>query len=70
MSIYWPIYRALMSAMCTEPVCLKCVSRRYTASNIGWAMGPLLGTAVGVSAPLFLAAAARSTQYLLSSCNF
>ncbi|KQV41214.1 MFS transporter [Rhizobium sp. Root1204] len=58
-SIYGPISRALMSDLCAEPVRLKYFSWRYTASNIGWAIGPLLGIAAGiVSTPLFLAAAA------------
>ncbi|HTO33160.1 MAG TPA: MFS transporter [Pararhizobium sp.] len=58
-SIYGPISRALMSDMCEEPVRLRYFSWRYTASNIGWAIGPLLGIAAGVvSTPLFLGAAA------------
>jgi MFS family permease len=58
-SIYGPISRALMSDICAEPVRLRYFSWRYTASNIGWAIGPLLGIAAGVfSTPLFLAAAA------------
>jgi MFS family permease len=58
-SIYGPISRALMSDVCPEPFRLKYFSWRYTASNIGWAVGPLIGVAAGVvSTELFLAAAA------------
>lgn len=58
-SIYGPISRALMSDLCDEPARLKYFSWRYMASNIGWAIGPLLGIAAGVvSTPLFLTAAA------------
>ncbi|WP_230174640.1 MFS transporter [Rhizobium sp. CECT 9324] len=58
-AVYGPISRALMSDMCAESARLKYFSWRYTASNMGWAIGPLLGIAAGVvSTPLFLSAAA------------
>lgn len=58
-SIYGPISRALMSDVCPEPVRLKYFSWRYTASNIGWAVGPLFGIAAGVASTiLFIVAAA------------
>jgi len=57
-SIYTPISRALISDACPEPLRLKYFSWRYTASNIGWAIGPLLGIAAGVASTfLFLAGA-------------
>jgi len=58
-SLYGPMSRAMMSDICAEPVRLKYFSWRYTASNVGWAVGPLIGVAAGVaSTALFLAAAA------------
>lgn len=57
-SIYGPISRAMMSDVCPEPVRLKYFSWRYTASNIGWAVGPFLGIAAGFASTVsFLAAA-------------
>jgi len=56
-AVYEPISRALMSDVCPEPLRLKYFSWRYTASNFGWAVGPLIGLAAGAaSAGLFLAA--------------
>jgi MFS family permease len=56
-SIFGPISRALISDICPEPLRLKCFSWRHIASNIGWAVGPLIGVAAGVaSTPLFLVA--------------
>ena len=58
-SLYGPMSRALMSDICAKTVRLKYFSWRYTASNVGWAVGPLIGVAAGVaSTTLFLAAAA------------
>jgi len=58
-SLYGPMSRAMMSDICAEPFRLKYFSWRYTASNVGWAVGPLIGVAAGVaSTALFLAAAA------------
>ena len=58
-SVYGPMSRALMSDICLETVRLKYFSWRHTASNAGWAVGPLIGVAAGVaSTTLFLAAAA------------
>ncbi|WP_430440969.1 MFS transporter [Shinella sp.] len=57
-SIYGPMSRAFLSDICVEPVRLKYFSWRYTASNVGWATGPLIGVAAGVaSTALFLTAA-------------
>ncbi|APG93369.1 MFS transporter [Sinorhizobium americanum] len=56
-AIYEPISRALMSDVCPERVRLKYFSWRYTASNVGWAVGPLIGIAVGAaSTTLFIIA--------------
>lgn len=56
-SIFVPISRALMSDVCPQPLRLKCFSWRHMASNIGWAVGPLIGLAAGVaSTSLFLTA--------------
>lgn len=58
-SLYGPMSRALMSDICTETVRLKYISWRYTASNVGWAVGPVIGLAAGVaSTTLFLTASA------------
>jgi MFS family permease len=56
-SIYGPISRALMSDICAEPERLKYFSWRYTASNVGWAIGPLIGVLAGIaSTGLFITA--------------
>lgn len=56
-AIYEPISRALMSDVCPEPLRLKYFSWRYTASNVGWAVGPLIGIAAGAaSTTLFVIA--------------
>jgi MFS family permease len=58
-SIYGPISRALMSDLCPEPLRLKYFSWRYTASNVGWTIGPMIGVAAGAaSTTLFLSAGA------------
>lgn len=54
-AVYEPISRALMSDVCPERLRLKYFSWRYTASNVGWAIGPLIGAAAGAaSGKLFL----------------
>lgn len=56
-AIYEPISRALMSDVCPEPKRLRYFSWRYTVSNVGWAIGPLIGVAVGTaSTSLFIIA--------------
>lgn len=56
-AVYQPISRALMSDVCPEPNRLAFFSWGYTASNVGWAVGPLIGVAAGAaSTKLFLAA--------------
>lgn len=76
-SIFVPISRALMSDVCPQPLRLKCFSWRHMASNIGWAVGPLIGIAAGVaSTSLFLAASgiyaalALTLQFLSFSPTF
>jgi MFS family permease len=55
-AVYEPISRALMSDVCPERLRLKYFSWRYTASNVGWAIGPLIGAAAGAaSGKLFIA---------------
>lgn len=57
LAIYEPISRALMSDVCPEPLRLKYFSWRYTATNVGWAIGPLIGIAAGAaSTTLFIIA--------------
>lgn len=51
-AIYEPISRALMSDVCPEHVRLKYFSWRYTASNVGWAVGPLIGIAAGAASTI------------------
>lgn len=54
-AVYEPISRALMSDVCPERLRLKYFSWRYTASNVGWAIGPLIGAAAGAaSGKLFI----------------
>jgi MFS family permease len=59
LAVYEPISRALMSDVCPPPLRLKYFSWRYTATNVGWAVGPLIGIAAGAaSAALFIIAGA------------
>ncbi|WP_280171615.1 MFS transporter [Agrobacterium pusense] len=59
LAIYEPISRALMSDVCPQPLRLKYFSWRYTATNAGWAVGPLIGIAAGAaSTTLFIIAGA------------
>lgn len=59
LAIYEPISRALMSDVCPQPLRLKYFSWRYTATNAGWAIGPLIGIAAGAaSTTLFIIAGA------------
>lgn len=56
-ALYGPISRALLSDICSKPVRLKYFSWRYTASNAGWVVGPMIGIAAGIGASnLFIAA--------------
>lgn len=58
-SIYGPMSRALMSDICPEPLRLKYFSWRYTASNVGWTIGPMIGVAAGAATTtLFMSAGA------------
>lgn len=52
-AIYGPLARALISDICPAPLRLKYFSWRYTASNVGWTIGPLLGVTAGL-APVVL----------------
>ncbi len=56
-SVYGSTSRALMSDICAERDRLKYFSWRYTSSNIGWAIGPLIGVLAGIaSTGLFITA--------------
>jgi MFS family permease len=56
-AVYEPISRAMMSDACPEAQRLKFFSWRYTAANVGWAVGPLIGIAAGAaSTVLFIIA--------------
>lgn len=58
-AVYEPISRALMSDICPQQQRLKLFSWRYTAANVGWAIGPLIGIYAGASYMLlFLVAGA------------
>ncbi|PYE39557.1 putative MFS family arabinose efflux permease [Rhizobium sp. PP-F2F-G38] len=72
MSLYGPISRALMSDLCTERTRLKYFSWRYTASNAGWVVGPLIGVGAGLaSTPLFLVGACvYGAMALLLYCSY
>ncbi|RCS23722.1 MFS transporter [Phyllobacterium salinisoli] len=62
-----PISRALLSDVCPEPLRLKYFSWRYTASNIGWAVGPLIGIAAGAaSTTLFIMAGVVYVMFALA----
>lgn len=56
-SIYGPISRALMSDICPEPLRLKYFSWRYTASNVGWTIGPMIGIAAGAASTILFVSA-------------
>ncbi|MGN7882221.1 MFS transporter [Ensifer sp. 22460] len=66
LAIYEPISRALMSDVCPEPLRLKYFSWRYTATNVGWAVGPLIGIAAGAtSTTLFVIAGVVYAMFAL-----
>lgn len=52
LAIYEPISRALMSDVCPQPLRLRYFSWRYTATNVGWAIGPLMGIAAGAASTI------------------
>ncbi|MDI7864961.1 MFS transporter [Rhizobiaceae bacterium n13] len=57
LSIYGPTSRALMSDICPESDRLKFFSWRYTVSNVGWAIGPVIGIAAGVASTILFVTA-------------
>ena len=66
LAVYEPVSRALMSDVCPEPNRLTFFSWRYTATNAGWAVGPLMGVAAGAaSTALFLGAGALYAAFAL-----
>jgi MFS family permease len=64
-AIYGPLSRALISDICPEPLRLKYFSWRYTASNVGWTVGPIMGVAAGL-APTVLFVGAGCTYAILA----
>lgn len=65
-AVYEPISRAMMSDSCPEQQRLKYFSWRYTAVNVGWAVGPLIGIAAGAASTfLFLVAGATYAVFAL-----
>ncbi|WP_378943399.1 MFS transporter [Mesorhizobium sp. ANAO-SY3R2] len=48
---YEPVSRALMSDAAPEKLRLKMFSWRYLMINAGWAVGPMIGIAIGANSP-------------------
>lgn len=66
-AIYEPVSRTLMSDICPESHRLKFFSWRYTATNVGWAVGPLIGIAAGAaSTVLFMIAGLVYAMFALA----
>lgn len=51
-AVYEPVSRALMSDAAPEQLRLKMFSWRYLVINAGWAVGPMIGLAIGANSPL------------------
>ncbi|WP_269931613.1 MFS transporter [Aminobacter sp. HY435] len=51
-AVYEPVSRALMSDAAPENLRLKMFSWRYLVINAGWAVGPMIGLAIGANSPL------------------
>jgi ABC-type multidrug transport system ATPase subunit len=51
-AVYEPVSRALMSDAAPEKLRLKMFSWRYLMINAGWAVGPMIGLAIGANSPL------------------
>lgn len=51
-AVYEPVSRALMSDAAPEKLRLKMFSWRYLVINAGWAIGPMIGLAIGANSPL------------------
>lgn len=51
-AVYEPVSRALMSDAAPERLRLKMFSWRYLVINAGWAIGPMIGLAIGANTPL------------------
>lgn len=56
-AVYAPLSRALLSDICPPRLRLKYFSWRYTASNVGWTVGPIMGLAAGLAPTLLFLAA-------------
>ncbi|MDX3977654.1 MFS transporter [Shinella sp.] len=68
-AVYEPISRATMSDSCPEQQRLKYFSWRYTAVNVGWAIGPLIGIAAGAASTFLFLVAGRPMRYLHLRCT-
>lgn len=51
-AVYEPVSRALMSDAAPEKLRLRMFSWRYLVINAGWAVGPMIGLAIGANSPL------------------
>lgn len=51
-AVYEPVSRALMSDAAPEKLRLRVFSWRYLVINAGWAVGPMIGIAIGANSPL------------------
>jgi len=51
-AVYEPVSRALMSDAAPEKLRLKVFSWRYLVINAGWAIGPMIGIAIGANSPV------------------
>ena len=51
-AVYEPVSRALMSDAAPEKLRLKVFSWRYLVINAGWAVGPMIGIAIGANSPM------------------
>ena len=69
-AVYEPVSRALMSDASPEHLRLRVFSWRYLAINLGWAMGPMIGVALGAasSAPFIIAGLMHAVFALLIAC--
>jgi MFS family permease len=69
-SVYEPVSRALMSDASPEHLRLRAFSWRYLAINLGWAVGPMIGVAVGAasSAPFIVAGVMHAVFAILIAC--
>jgi MFS family permease len=66
-SVYEPVSRAFMSDASPEHLRLRAFSWRYLETNLGWAIGPMIGVAVGgASSALFIIAGLVHAVFAIS----